>query len=235
MVVILPSIRSEYMNWRRGSNFTAIHLAVAIPLIVYTLVPRYNVETIHSSNPSPTFQLTEYQEGGQTVEFSPICEEWRSVSWQEKVLTSSELPAMILSGWNSDCPARWTSSGLIGIDMKHHTRSMAVASSSAFCLLIAVQWMFVGGIPLIKPRRWWLEPGAFNTVLTLIAVFSAAMGNMLERALGESLLLVFGILVFVAALLASLTWIAWLALLMWTILKLSWKFARSSREPTANS
>lgn len=223
------------MNWRRGSILAGIHVAIAIPLIISTVAPRYETEKTHSGNSGPVLQLTAYQEEAPTVEFTPICEYWRSLTWQEKVLGSSEFPAMTLSGWNSDCPARWTTAGLIGIDMKHHSLSQEVASSTAFSFLIAVQWIFVGGLPLIKPRRWWLEPGAFNTILTVIAVSSAAMATMFERAVSENLLLAFGIPAFVAVMLAFSTWIAWLALLLWTTLKFSWKIARSSRKLIANS
>ena len=215
------------MNWRRGSALASIHVVAATILISSILIPGYSSERIHSANPIPTFHPAAYQEGDLTVEFAPICEEWRSISWQEKVLTTSELPAMVVSGWNSDCPARWTTAGLIGIDMKHHSRSNKLASSAALLLLIAIQWIFVGGHPLVEPRRWWLEPGAFNTACTLIACVFGMIATMLDH---EILSIVFGVPAFEALLLAFFTWIAWLALLLWAILKSGWKFTLDNRK-----
>ena len=218
------------MNWRRGLAFAGIHVVVAVSLIVSTEIPRYSTEKIHSANPGIRYRLAAYQEEGQTVEFTPICEEWRSISWQEKVLTASELPAMILSGWNSDCPPRWSTAGMIGIDMKHRSLQMQVESSSIFCLLIVFQWILLGGLPLIKPRKWWLEPGACITACTLIAVCSAAVATLLDHI--EILAQVFGVPAFLALLLALVTWVAWIVLLFWNIAKFGWRLSTDHRKPS---
>ena len=220
------------MKWRRGLIIAGIHLAIAVPLIVSELMPRYAVEKTHSlnQNSAPELQLVAFQESEQAVEFVPICEEWRSMSWQEKVLDSSELPATIASGWNSDCPAGWTTAGMIGIDIRHHTRVQEIGSSAAFCLLIALQWLMFGGLPLIQPRRWWLEPGACNTASTLLVVALLAIGKLIEAMGYPELLAVIGLPAFAILLLIVFTWMVWLALLLWKAVNSCWKLAISTRK-----
>jgi hypothetical protein len=214
------------MKWRRGLLLASIHFLIALLLVISQLVPRYSSEKTHSLNPQPAFGLAAYQDEGGTVEFVPICENWRSLTWQEKILGTSELPATILSGWNSDCPARWTIAGLIGIDIRHHTRAQVIVSSSAFCFLIALQWFVLGCFPLIQPHRWWLEPGACNTASTLIVVLLVIVGKLIEMVGHEELLVVVGFPAFAILLLIVFTWMAWLALLLWRAVTSSWKLAR---------
>jgi len=204
--------------------------------MVSELMPRYAAEKTHSlnRNPAPELKLVAYQEGEQTVEFVPFCEEWRSTSWQEKMLDSSELPATIVSGWNSDCPAGWTTAGLIGIDMRHHTQAQEIGSSAAFCLLIAIQWFVLGSLPLIRPGRWWLEPGACNTASTLIVVSLIATGKLIEAVGYPELLAVFGLPAFAILLLIVFTWVIWLALLLWKAVSSGWKLAISTRKSSGD-
>jgi len=217
------------MKWRRGLVLAGVHFVLAVPLVVSIVIPRYSSEKMHSQNSHFSLRLTAYQEEGQTVGFVPSCEEWRSQAWQEKILVSSELPAAVLSGWNSGCPAGWTFAGMIGIDIQHHTREKELISSTAFCLLIAFQWLMLGASPLVQPQRWWLEPGACNTVSTLIVVLLLAIGEALA-AIGIGVgLVAAGIIAFLLLLLILFTWLVWLALLLWKTIKAAWKLATSTR------
>jgi hypothetical protein len=139
---------------------------------------------------------------------------------------------MILSGWNSDCPARWTVAGLIGIDARHHTLTKEIASSVAFSLLIAVQWLVLGGLPLVQPRRWWLEPGACNTVCTVVEVLLLTIGTLIAAIGTEGVLVAAGLLAFLLLLVVLFTWLVWLALLLWKTIKSGWKLATSIRKMT---
>jgi hypothetical protein len=230
----LPFDVERTMKWRRGLLFGGIHFALAVFLVASELVPRYSSEKTHAQYPSLGLQLAAYQEEEQTVEFVPMCENWRSLSWQEKILASSELPATIVSGWNSDCPARWTTAGLIGIDIRHHSRKQEIASSTAFSLLVALQWLAVGSLPLIQPRRWWLEPGAFNTTATLIVVGLIAIGKLIDALGSDGVLVVVGMPAFAILFLVALTWVAWLALFLWKAVNASWKLAFSTRTAPGN-
>lgn len=220
------------MKWRRGLIFASTHFIIAAILIISELIPRYSNEKKHSLDQklAPHLQLAAFQEEEQTVEFVPICDNWRSISWQEKILASSELPATIVSGWNSDCPAGWTVAGLIGIDIRHHTRGQEIASSSAFCLLIAFQWLALGSLPLIQPRKWWLEPGACNTASTLIVVLLVTIGKLSEAMELAEVLPIVGLPAFAILLLIVFTWVVWFALLLWKPFKSAWKLAISGRK-----
>lgn len=217
------------MNWRRGIMFAGIHFVIGASLILWVSVPQYASEKTHSLNPAPALQLAAYQEEGQTVEFSP-CAMWRHITWQERVLVSSELPVAILSGWNEECPASWTVAGLIGIDARHHTRAMAVQSSAAFSLLIALQWLILGGLPLVQPRRWWEEPGACITACTVIEVSLLTIGTVIAAYGLEAVLAVVGLLASVPFLVILCTWLYWIALLLWRSFSAGRKLAISIRE-----
>lgn len=215
------------MRWRRGLLLAGIHFIVAVCLMTSILLPRFATEKIHSFNRVPTIQFAAYQEEGQSLGFEPMCE-WGFISWQEKVLMASELPAAFLSGWNDDCPARWTAAGLIGIDARHHTHAKELASSVAFSLLIVAQWFVIGGFPLIRPRRWWLEPGACNTAATVVEVLLLTVGTAFEAAGIERVLVAFGLLAFPLGILTLLSWLVWVALLVRKIANSSWKLATSN-------
>jgi hypothetical protein len=221
------------MNWWRARRFASIHFAIAIILVTWETAPRYSTEKIHSANARPALQFAAYQEEGGTVEFTPICEMWRSLSWQEKVLGFSEFPASVISGWNSDCPAAWTTAGMIGIDMRHHSLSKAIASSIVYCLLVGFQWLILGGLPLIRPHRWWLESGACNTACTVIAVLCGSVTSGLDQIASEGALLVFGVPAFLLLIVIFLTWPAWLVLLIWKGALSGWKHAASMKRKSA--
>lgn len=79
-------------------------------------------------------------------------------------------------------------------------------SSIGLCGLIALQWILVGGFPLIHPRRWFWEPGALITICTCTGIF---------------------------ALFAPFLWLFWLVLLVWRLLQggyrgviFAWRFFR---------
>lgn len=217
------------MKWRRGIILASIHFVIATSLILWVSVPRYSSEKTHSLNPARTLQLAAYQEEGQTVEFSS-CELWRYITWQEKVLVTSELPVAIFSGWNEECPAGWTVAGLIGIDARHHTRAREVASSAAFSLLIAIQWFILGGLPLVQPRQWWKEPGACITTCTAIEVLLLTIVTGIETSGIDAVLAAVGLLASVPFLVVLCTWLYWLALLLWRTIITGRKLAITLRK-----
>jgi len=222
------------MKWRRGLIFAGIHIVVAIPLIVSGRMPRYPVEGTKSlyQNPAPRLKLAAYQEGEQTVEPVASCGVRRTMPWQESFLDASELPAALFSGWDSDCPPGWTTAGMIGINVRHHTRAQEIRSSAIFCLFIAIQWVVVGGLPLIQPRRWWLEPGSCNTASTLLYVslwailelISAVGHGKLNANVGILFALV-GFSAFALLYLITFLWFVWVALLLWKSARSGWRFA----------
>jgi hypothetical protein len=77
-------------------------------------------------------------------------------------------------------------------------------------LLIAILWFLIGGFPLVRPRHWWWEPGAFITLCTLAAFVLVLIPGI--RELSPFLMLF-----------AVLAWLFWFGLLVWKALKLAWR------------
>jgi hypothetical protein len=87
-------------------------------------------------------------------------------------------------------------------------------------LLIAVQWTLVGGLPLIRPRRWWLEPGAFITICAVPAFVFVLIPPVEEAALFP-------------ASFAALAWLWWFGLLVWKTVRFGWSLLAHSKNQTA--
>jgi hypothetical protein len=83
---LLSDAEITTMKWRRGLVLASIHSFIATSLIIWEIVPRYSTEKLHSQKSHFALRLAAYQEDGGTVEFIPICENWRSQTWQEKIL-----------------------------------------------------------------------------------------------------------------------------------------------------
>ena len=75
---------------------------------------------------------------------------------------------------------------------------------------VVVLWIFVGGLPLIRPRRWWQEPGVFITICTLTATLLFPVPGI-------------GILYRIPLLFAAFAWLYWLLLLIWKTLLFLWR------------
>jgi hypothetical protein len=216
------------MNWSRGVLLAGIHLAVAVPLILFmeardAQFVRDREESIAAAasaaaaksagqlNPVPG-QASAEQEG-ETVSFDP-CGMWVHYSVQEEIIQLVNIPANALTQWREDCPTRWSLSGMLhGVGWQERTPSwMAAQRRVAWGLfvLIALQWILVGGFPLVQTRRIWAEPGAFITACALAAFGLVAIPTLSEVARLPSLM-------------AGLAWFWWFGLLVWKTLRSGWR------------
>ena len=188
-------------QWRRGFVLAAIHLVICLPLIVLEEANRWdwvrsqeNLPPLELARPVPPPRpdAVKPADEGKTVSFSP-CGLWRHTPWLERVIVFGELPAATLSQFGEPCPPSWSLAGQLGMGWGNHdSRRKEVEFSSVLCGLIALQWVLIGGFPLIHPRQWYWEPGALIT-LCICTVF--------------------------LALLAPFLWLAWLMLLAWRLLQ----------------
>jgi hypothetical protein len=80
----------------------------------------------------------------------------------------------------------------------------------ALCLMIALQWVLIGGFPLRQSGRWWDEPGAFITTNNFIAAYIAIIP-------------VIDVLARLPTLIALVGWVWWLGLILWRIGRLAWQ------------
>jgi hypothetical protein len=84
-----------------------------------------------------------------------------------------------------------------------------------------VEWLLVGGFPLIQPRRWWLEPGEFITIFTLVVAALVTIPH--EANLSGNL-----------ALISACAWLWWFGLLVWKTLQFGWKLRAGWRAPRSS-
>lgn len=194
-----------------------VHLAICVPLIVWDEASRWDwvrsqenlplLELARPVPPPPPYGVEPADEG-ETVSFSP-CGLWSHIPWQRRVVVFGELPAAAFSHWGELCPPIWSLAGLVGVDWPNRdSRRKEVVFSIGLCSLIALQWILVGGFPLIHPRRWFWEPGALITICACTGIL---------------------------AMLAPLIWLLWLVLLVWRLLQggyrgvvFAWRFFRST-------
>ena len=203
------------MNWRRGLLLAGIHLVVTGSLFVWqeTWYWRYIPSKPVLQRPVETETIG--PDGEITISFH-ICDEgsdfYGQMSPQEKLVVSENLPVVLLSGWHIPCSSGGTVTSMIEKRL-HRSRTSEVVILSILCALVAVQWFLVGGFPLIRPRRWWLEPGAFITLCTLTAFAIVLIPHI-------------GALAMLPASFAVLAWFWWFGLLVWITLRAGWRLAR---------
>ncbi len=201
------------MNWRRGILLAGIHLAVAVPLIVMleARVEAFMHED-HADHAPPAWIASEpvlkdapSGEEGQSVELDP-CQMWSHYSAEPEVVWFANLPATTLSGWQQVCPPRWTLAGRLNVGYSWWSSPDTIPSRRKVCwgfgLLIALQWILVGGFPLIRSKRWWAEPGAFITCCAVIGFVLVLIRPIDDFAR-------------IPALLAAIAWLWWFGLLVW--------------------
>jgi hypothetical protein len=201
------------MNWRRGLLLAGMHLAVAIPLMVWIeaddvehlkYFPRYSgsVEPIQIGNSQPgEFYLIDPCGMTSSGEFKPAA-----------IVRSANLPSTIFVGWRAICPEDWTIAGMLHLSLRRPSLAVTRQLNLALGLLIPVQWFIVGGFPLIRPKRWWWEPSTFITLCTLTALVMVIIPGVREFSR-------------IPMLLAVLAWLYWFGLLVWKTIRGGWKLA----------
>jgi hypothetical protein len=203
------------MNWRRGVLLAGIHLTVAALLII-------QIEKCEDAYLNNQFRVVRIADDASTK--TPAMEGFRVVSIDpcatifdyalpERIVVSENLLIIPPSGWRQACHARWSLAGMLKVDYLQAPSPSSIAARRhvdwGFSLLVMVQWILVGGFPLIRPRRWWLEPGAFITCCTAIGFVFVLIRPIQELGMLPSLL-------------AALAWLWWLGLLAWKSVRFGW-------------
>jgi hypothetical protein len=225
------------MNWKRGLFLAGLNLAAAASMITLLESRDTRYVTEHESNGpsvargtalwrvgldrSKPPQLILVQEK-QTIIFP--CGGWVHYPAQVEVVRFGNMPVSALAGWRLECRPRWTLSGRIlgELEKAPTKRELPLQRRVDFglCVLIVVQWILVGGLPLIKRQRFWFEPGAFITICTLVASALAIV-----QAVESSARL--------PALLAGLAWLWWFVLLIWKGVWFTWRSLIKLRKTAA--
>lgn len=172
------------MHWKRAFLLAGLNVAAALPMI--PLMESRDARYVRDHGWSQT--------------------QHRSVEFR---LTNLER-----SGWRLVCRPKWSVTGrMIGAVERPPTEqdlSIQQRVDATLCVFIVIQWLLVGGLPLVGTRKPWREPGAFITSCTLIAA-AIAMIHAIDG------------LARLPALLAGLAWFWWLLLLIWKGVCLAWR------------
>ena len=169
----------------------------------------FRLTNLERSEPPRLLKIQEEQ----IVTFDP-CAMWVHYPVQEEVVRFGDMPAAALVGWRLVCRPKWSVTGrMIGAVERPPTEqdlSIQQRVDATLCVFIVIQWLLVGGLPLVGTRKPWREPGAFITSCTLIAA-AIAMIHAIDG------------LARLPALLAGLAWFWWLLLLIWKGVCLAWR------------
>lgn len=207
-----------------------IHLAVAVPLILMTEARdaqflRDRAESaaeaqreeaskaLAPASPAPTKKDAEQE--SVTFTLDPCTMRFHDPP-QDLVVQSANLPVFVLTEWRVPCPSAWSLSGMLGAGSTWPQTPLSLAWQKqvdlGLALLVAIQWFFIGGFPLARPKQWWWEPGAFITICTMIAfvlVVIPATSDLSQFPMAF----------------ASLAWLFWFCWLVWKGLKLGGRLA----------
>jgi len=187
-------------------------LAVTASLMVWQETRAWRYIPSKPDLQRPVETKTTGRDGEITISFH-FCDEgsdwFGHMSPQEKIVGFENLPVVLLSGWHIPCSSGGTVTSMVEKRL-HRTRTSEVVILTILRALVAVQWFLVGGFPLIRPRRWWWEPGAFIT-LCILAALPIAFIRVIEPV---ALILAF---------FAGLAWFWWFGLLIWKMLRGGWR------------
>jgi hypothetical protein len=203
------------MQWRRGFAFAAIHLAVALPIMVSLEAGDTAMWSRHSSSTAPALEpqivpTAAIQESGDAVLDFNICNLGGEPSPRERIIDIADLPAAVLTGWRMPCPPRWTISGmLIGTTWERPTPTVLAKRRTVdriLLVLIAAQWLLIGGFPLRPQEKLRRDPAALITLCTVAACASSFVPEI-DFLSGLFMLI------------AAVTWLFWLSMLFWKLFR----------------
>jgi hypothetical protein len=216
------------MNWRRGLLLAGINLAVAIPMILM-MEARDQKDALTAEEimakapnedapkppepPTPESHTDSPDQAEQTVAFD-VCAMWGEYPDPVVVVQGADMPSLLLAGWEDDCPPHWSLAGRLRGKRAWPPTPLWMETQrkidASLCLFIATQWFLMGGLPLVRTRKWWADPGAFITACAVLAGALAMMPviDHLSRA---------------PASIAILAWFWWFGLLVWKALQFVWR------------
>jgi hypothetical protein len=216
------------MQWRRGFAFTAVHLVVAFSIVAAIEADDFAMWRDHYSRFLPPAQKPSIapNSSGNSVSDNildiNICGMIDETSPRERIIGFADLPAAFLTGWRMPCPPHWTVSGmLIGTTWEHPTPTRLAKQRTVDAILlalVAIQWLLIGGFPLRPNEKLIRDPA---TLITACSAIAAIVSFIPQIDLLASLF----------CLIAGITWLYWLAILAWKLLRIT--ASRISRARTA--
>ena len=214
------------MNWRRGLLLATIHFVIAASLISWEELRYYRQEHGPRTGIAASLRTVAWQEVPvpEMQNIDPcngvIVDHFTTPA--ERILQVTNLPVWSLIQWRIPCPSRWTLSRALRAKSHLGPQQEDFALALILCILVPIQWFLIGGIPLLRPRWWWSEPGAIITIYAAVAIALIPLTDP------------YGTIGFAAEfpmLVALLAWLWWLGLLIWKVLQSGWRIAAVWRAP----
>lgn len=196
------------MNWRRGLLFAGIHLVIAGTLIAWHEAALQKGSLAFVQTKGLTYMPDPCGAGFMENELD---------SSQRTIVSFANFPAASLTGWIFPCPSgTWTLAGRFESTFGYDTFKLDLRIAIIMSALVPIQWILIGGFPLVDPRRWWMEPGVLITIctaLSLLLVLTPASHEISPLPM----------------LFAVLAWLYWFSLLIWKILRSGWRLLIPSK------
>jgi len=157
------------MNSRRGLLLAGINLAIATPGVVRESMQFWQYtggDTARSQ--SSRVEYVVFQEN-VPISLDPC--NWLDIGHSRLIEVGgfANLPTTLMTGWHDPCLTKTPLGRLVRRVVGARNHPAEVVDCVCLATLLCIQWLLVGGIPLVRPNRWWLEPGAFITTLAAIA------------------------------------------------------------------
>ncbi|HEY2861943.1 MAG TPA: hypothetical protein VGJ21_26315 [Terracidiphilus sp.] len=217
------------MKVRRGLLFAGIHLAIAAGMFAWNEVPYWQfLKSENAPSHSPLRQIA-WQEEGE-VDFNPCDWTDRQSSPMETIMMAQIGFLGFAGAGHVPCSSESGIERFIEARFGTRTKQSEAVIGVVTCLAIAFQWLLVGGFPLVRPRRWWLEPGAFITLCTCVAANLLCLDGLFllaRRGAVPDARLFFGVGVYRLVLCPALImWLVWAGLFVWRGASGMWRSVR---------
>lgn len=166
------------MQWRRGIVFAAVHLAVVLPMVAVIEVNEAAELRLMRAQDAPVAEAPKVatvpaSEASDDAPTFDLCGVLDIYSPNENILTLANPAAFLIAAWRLPCPPRWSFSGmLVGTVWSKPSFAQFAKErkvDAIFLLLIAVQWLLIGGFPLRPHRGLWGDPATHITACTVLA------------------------------------------------------------------
>ena len=209
------------MNVRRGWALAGIHLVIATGMFVWNESPFWHMFRAGDVSSRGALQRIAWQEDGG-IAFNPCAPGgWidRQNSPMETIMAAQIGFLGFAGAGHVPCSSESGIERLIESGLGARTKRSEAVIGVVTCVAIAIQWLLVGGFPLVRPRHWWLEPGTFITACTCLGTALLCADGLFLLARRDALSdpgLIIGIGVYRLVLLPALVmWLVWFGLLLW--------------------
>jgi hypothetical protein len=166
------------MQWRRGIVFAAIHLAVGLAVVAQIEADEMTgLRSMHAAEPelveSPKAAAVSSGRAVDGAAFFDLCGMLDLFSPSETVLNFANPAPFLITGWRNPCAPAWSVSGmLVGADWPKPSFAQFEKErkvDAIFLLVVALQWLLIGGFPLRPHRGLWRDPATHVTACTVAA------------------------------------------------------------------